>query len=115
VNRCESKGVKVARSNPCFELWLILHVSEYHRPDGRAAVQVHLEALCPDYDSKKGKKPDCARFIAHVQLAEKRAEKQLRDREDEGNRFGPPSTTVFQLTRAIREASALSRGDVAPR
>jgi hypothetical protein len=115
VSRCETKGIKTARSNPCFELWLILHVSEFDKPDSRGAVQAHLEALCPEYDSKRGKKPDCSRFITQVEFAEKRAEKQLRGREDEGDPFGPPSTTVFQLTRAIRQASALSRGDAAGR
>ncbi len=115
VHLCDSRGVKVARSNPCFELWLILHVSDFDRPDGHAAVQAHLETLCSDYDPKRGKKPDCARFIAQVEVAEKRAEKQLLGRVAEGRPFGPPSTTVFQLTRAIRDASALRRADVAQR
>ena len=29
---CESNGVGVARSNPCFELWLILHERDHDRP-----------------------------------------------------------------------------------
>jgi RloB-like protein len=48
VNRCEQVGVFVGRSNPCFELWLILHQQEYDRPDGRDAVQAHLQRLCPN-------------------------------------------------------------------
>ncbi len=36
---CEKAGVNVARSNPCFELWLILHIEEYDKPDGHHAVQ----------------------------------------------------------------------------
>jgi hypothetical protein len=115
VGLCNNKGVKVARSNPCFELWLILHLSEFDRPHGSHAVQAHLEKLCPDYDSKRGKKPDCSRFVALVELAERRAEKQLRARAEEGGPFGPPSTTVFELTRAIRQASDLSQGEVTTR
>ena len=34
INLCADHGVKVARSNPCFEVWIILHRADYHRPDG---------------------------------------------------------------------------------
>jgi hypothetical protein len=106
---CVSKGVGVARSNPCFELWLILHFSAFEKPDGHDSVQRHFASICSDYDQKK-KRPDCSRFVRSVVEAEARAESQLRARAQEGNPFGPPSTTVFELTRAIRKAAALSRG-----
>ena len=35
IDRCRRAGVRVARSNPCFELWLILHEKDYDRPDDR--------------------------------------------------------------------------------
>jgi hypothetical protein len=34
VKLCEQNRVGVARSNPCFELWLILHEADYDKPDG---------------------------------------------------------------------------------
>jgi hypothetical protein len=34
VRRCETNAISLARSNPCFELWLILHLSEFDKPDG---------------------------------------------------------------------------------
>jgi hypothetical protein len=110
VGLCEAKQVGVARSNPCFEVWLILHHTDFDRPDGHHAVQAHLEKLCPDYDAAKGKRPNCARFIHKVEEAERRAERQLAGRQDEGRPFGPPSTTVFRLTQAIRHAANLARG-----
>jgi RloB-like protein len=107
---CENKGVHVARSNPCFEVWIILHHTDFDRPDDRHAVQAHLESLCPEYDAARGKRPDCVRFVHKVEDAERRAARQLASREAEGIPFGPPSTTVFELTRAIRLAASLSRG-----
>jgi hypothetical protein len=110
IGLCETKGISVARSNPCFEVWIILHHNDFDRPDDHHAVQAHLERLCPEYDAAKGKRPDCDRFIHKVEEAEQRAERQLAAREAEGYAFGPPSTTVFKLTRAIRDAAALTRG-----
>jgi len=110
VRLCEAKSVGVARSNPCFEIWLILHETDFHRPDGRHAVMAHLQSLCPEYDAAKGKRPDCLRLIARIEDAERRTERQLAARADEGSPYGPPSTTVFKLTRAIRHAATLARG-----
>jgi hypothetical protein len=110
VRVCEASRVGVARSNPCFELWLILHHGNFDRPDGRDAVQGHLESLCPEYDAARGKRPDCTRLIPHIGDAENRAERQLAACEAEGSPYGPPSTTVFALTRSIRRAAALTRG-----
>ena len=109
VGLCEAKSIGVARSNPCFEIWLILHETEFDRPDGRHAVQAHLQTLCPEYDVAKGKRPDCVRLIKQIDNAERRAERQLAAREAEGMPNGPPSTTVFNLTRAIRRAAELAR------
>lgn len=108
VGLCEAKRVGVARSNPCFEVWLILHFADFDRSDDHHAVQRHFETLCPDYDKNKGKRPDCRRFIDKLEEAERRAERQLDRRDAEGKPYGPPSTTVFRLTRALRRAAGLA-------
>jgi hypothetical protein len=109
IRLCNAKNVGVARSNPCFEIWLILHHTDFNRPDGRHAVQAHLQTLDREYDPRRGKRLDCGRLMNQLTTAEQRAERQLTDRHAEGNPFGPPSTTVFQLTRAIALAAAKSR------
>ena len=109
VGLCAAKRIGVARSNPCFEIWLILHKTEFDRPDGRRAVQAHLKSLCPEQDAARGKRPDCASLIDQIETAERRAERQLAAREEEGRPYGPPSTTVFNLTQAIRRAAELAR------
>ena len=106
---CESNSVSVARSNPCFELWLILHEEDYDRPDGRKYVQKRLESMIPEYDVNKGKTPDCQEMVSRVEEAERRAEALLRRRDEEGDPFGCPSTTVGQLTKGIREADHKAR------
>ncbi len=104
VQRCEDHGVGVARSDPCFELWLILHERDYDRPCDRREAQRELERLHPKYDRSGSKTPDCDDMVRRVEEAEKRAEAQLHLRKEQGDPFGNPSTTVFQLTRAIRDA-----------
>ena len=107
VALCERHGIGVARSDPCFELWLILHEREYDPPCGRGAVQTELARLRPEYDRRGAKTVDCDDLVNRVEAAEQRAEAQLRRRTEEGAPFGNPSTTVGRLTREIREAAAL--------
>lgn len=102
---CQSKGVGVARSNPCFEVWLILHETDYQKPDDHHQTQAYFQKLRPEYDPDQGKTPDCADLVQRVEIAEKRAESQLAQRLEEGSPHGPPSTTVGELTKAIREAA----------
>ena len=106
VNVCEQKGIGVARSNPCFELWLILHIQDFDKPDDRKKLMAFLRTLRPEYDPRGSKKLDFDALLAFLTEAERRAEAQLTRREDEGMPFGRPSTTVGRLTRAIREAAA---------
>ena len=109
VALCKKHGVSVARSDPCFELWLILHERDYNRPCSRQEAQRELKRLRTEYDRDGAKTPDCTDMVCRVEEAEKRAEAQLRNREREGTPYGNPSTTVFQLTRAIRSADENAR------
>ncbi|GAB5505160.1 MAG: RloB family protein [Rhizobiaceae bacterium] len=105
---CKANNIGLAHSSPCFEIWLILHIEDFDRPDGRQAVQKHLEKILAGYDRKKGKSCDCQPLVSSLNDAETRAEKQLARRLDEESPNGPPSTTVFKLTREIGEAAAAS-------
>ena len=107
---CEQFGVGVARSNPCFELWLILHCADFDKLDDRHAVQAHLKMLRPEYDQKGRKIPNCDDLIKCIDVAERRAEAQLKHRSAEGGPYSRPSTTVGSLTLAIKIASKASRG-----
>lgn len=109
VNLCESNGIGVARSNPCFEVWLILHDRDYDRPDDRHEVQRVLERLRPEYDRGGRKIPNCREMVVRVVEAERRGKILLQRRLKEWTPHGRPSTTVGELTRAIREAERLAK------
>jgi len=106
IDSCRQSGVGVANSNPCFELWLTLHIEEYHRDDGRQAVIKHLRKLRPDYDPTT-KTMDFSDLIRTIDDAERRGGILLKRRTEEqhGKNLGPPYTMVFELTRAIRKAA----------
>ena len=108
---CEQHKVRVARSNPCFEVWLILHEEDYQRPDDRHQAQAHLRKLRPEYDPAGSKTCNFREMIARIEHAEERARRQLQLREEEGPPFAPPSTTVGHLTEAIRKAAKEAAGD----
>jgi RloB-like protein len=108
---CERAGAGVAYSNPCFEVWLILHHNDYHAADDRHQVQKRYQTLDAKYDANGSKIPDCAFLMEEgvVEKAEKLAEIQCKRREEEGAVLGRPSTTVHLLTRAIRSAAEAAR------
>lgn len=108
ISICNDNGIYIARSNPCFEIWIILHIEEYDKPDGRQAAQKHLEKILPEYQRDGAKTPDCAGLLDKIESAEQRAKKQIERRADEGNPHGPPSTTAGSLSSAIRDAARRS-------
>lgn len=109
VALCVSNGIGVCRSNPCFEVWLILHEADHHSPDDHRAVCERLKSLRPEYDPNGSKTCDFDEMISRVEIAEARAAAQLARRNEERTPFGRPSTTAGELTAAIREAAALHR------
>ena len=109
ITLCERYGVRVGRSNPCFELWLILHEQDHDRYEDCDEMQSILEKLRPEYDKNSGKTPDCEELVARVQQAERRGAVLLQRRRAAGDPFGNPSTTVGYLTREIREADERAR------
>lgn len=108
VQICQDAGIEVARSNPCFELWLMLHIQEFDGPRDRHQMQAALANVRQDYDKSGSKELDFDDLIGSLEEAEDRAEKQLLRRQDEGSPFDNPSTTVGELTKSIRNAHASS-------
>ncbi len=105
---CENNHVSVGKSNPCFELWLILHIQDFDKPDDHKAVERFLSRLCPEYNPNGRKTLNYPRHLVQLEKAEHRAEAQLERRHADGDPRRPlkrPYTTVFRLTRAIRDAS----------
>jgi hypothetical protein len=109
IQGCETMGVEVAFSNPCFEVWLLLHYEDYHAADDRHQVQKRLREKDTAYDPNGSKTPNCIAIVDKVETAEQRAINQCNQRELEGLPLGRPSTTVYQLTQAIRNAAEAAK------
>lgn len=102
IARCASANIQVAFSNPCFEVWLILHFQDYDRAEHRTQTQQKLTELCTKYDQYKSKTAEFAEYMTHLDTAEHRAEVQLCRRNQEGQPPGPPFTTFYELTRRLK-------------
>ena len=109
VKLCKKNNVGVACSDPCFELWLVLHERRYDAPCTSVAIQKVLGQLRPEYRRRGAKTVDSADMVKRLRVAQQRAETQLQDRCDEGEPYGNPSTTVGRLARAIRKANVAWR------
>ncbi|WP_431358441.1 RloB family protein [Sphingomonas echinoides] len=110
MNLCHKGSVNVAFSDPCFELWLILHYNDFDRMDDRHQVQSAFAKLCHEYDAKSNKSADFSKIMSNVEAAEQRAERQLQRREQESVPPSRPFTTVFKLTQQMRIAHTKYKG-----
>jgi hypothetical protein len=102
VQVCTANGVGIGRSNPCFEVWLILHEQDYDRPGTSAEIERACEKICNGYSRRGSKTADILKLLQKLDNAERRAATQLQRRSDEGSPFGPLSTTVHHLTIKLR-------------
>ena len=109
IAMCRARNVRVARSDPCFELWLVLHLENYDRPIDSAGIQARLHKLFPAYHHKHSPSPSFESLLDQLPEAEQRAAKQLEARAAQQRPLGNPSTTVGCLTRAIRQAHELAQ------
>lgn len=105
IEQCKAAGAYVAYSNPCFEVWLILHHEDFNKSDDRHQVQRHYGTLDSTYQGNDSKVPNCKVLIPNIEEAENRAISQEALRAREGAAGGRPSTTVYLLTQAIRKAA----------
>ena len=56
---CDADNVQVGCSNPCFELWLILHERDYDQACTSKEMQDAFQVVHPEYNRKRGKMPNC--------------------------------------------------------
>lgn len=99
-------GVLVALSNPCFEVWLLWHFTDYMRP-GCFAVDVEraLRSVWPQYE--KGRRLDVARLAPErCSEASLRASTAAEVHESQGRRYpdNRPSSDVRVLVAHLINA-----------
>src|SRR4029077_3590037 len=109
INKGNEAGVNIAFSNPCFELWLVLHFQDWDRPMGRHEMQGELRKLVPTYDPNGGKRADFTFLADGVEAASHRGRQMEQRRIDERNSRGNPVTTVFYLVDHMRQSKNPAR------
>lgn len=87
----------LAVSNPCFELWLLLHFRDSPGAQHRDRVQKMLKKSLPEYD----KHFDFERVADGVEQATKRARHLDQEAESMGEIFRNPTTGVYRLIESI--------------
>lgn len=100
--QAQANDVRLAVSNPCFELWIILHFREQSAFIDRHSAKSACNRLVP---GQREKTPGIEQCDAGYQLAVERATALERRNESAGQPGENPSTTVHMLTERIRSAS----------
>ncbi len=81
---------------------MILHMRDYDRQDESRRVKRTLRDMLSEHDLAA--KPIYEQLMTMIEDAEERADILNRQRRREGQLHGCPSTTVGELTRAIRNS-----------
>jgi hypothetical protein len=101
LDLAKNSNVNVALSNPCFELWALLHFQDQNEQMHRHEAQQALKVFLPKYEKKLDfhkMNPGYLKAVARAQSLQKMAEAM-----SEPNRN--PSTGVHLLTELIRVGS----------
>ncbi len=93
-----AKDVQLAISNPCFELWALLHFEDHRAHIERSALASRLRRHCAGYD----KFLPFAKLQPSYDVAVARAQSLRKEAEEHGRAGRNPTTDVFELTELIR-------------
>jgi RloB-like protein len=103
-NLAEKHGVRLAVSNPRFELWALLHFREQHAHIAGDEVVRLLRGFIPKYD----KRIPCHSLLNGYEKAVQRAKLLERLRIESDDPHGNPSTGVWRLVERMRADAASS-------
>jgi hypothetical protein len=97
-------GIDLAISNPCVELWLILHFRDNPGMQDRAKLKTMLTTYVPNYD----KHVEFAKYAEGYPQAVIRAKRMDQSAEEVRDSGRNPTTGVYKLTELIRDDSMIS-------
>lgn len=100
-NMARDNGINLAISDPCAELWAILHYRDYDAPATRKDVQRALAKLMPKYSHRRAPIFDYEAIKDNYAHARDRAILQRRNRRAEQNPDGNPSTNLYELLDVV--------------
>ena len=109
IDRALRKNIKLAVSNPCFELWLVLHFQDQTAYIGRNDAQ----RLARQHGIIEGKEVRPEMFDQlEDRYEDARQRVRMLDRKHDGDGSPPrsnPSTGMWRLIESIRQAPARAR------
>lgn len=98
VELARSSGIEMAISNPCFELWALLHFEDQRAHIERDEVAARLRKHCSAYDKTLPYRKLSPSYRAAVVRAQSLADEAQHHEEPNRN----PTTDVHRLTELIR-------------
>jgi len=102
IIKAKQHNIQVAYSNPCFELWALLHFDDHRQHLHRHPLQSKLESVLSGYDSKKSKKT-CAKIMdEHYDIARARAINLEKENKKVGDSKVNPYTDIYILLDKIK-------------
>jgi len=101
LQQARDNGIDVALSNPCFELWALLHFQDQTAYVERGVVQ----HLCREYMPRDIKELPCETLLERHSEAAERALSLDQLHESRGTQGGNPSTGVYRLVAEIKSQS----------
>jgi RloB-like protein len=96
----EEQHINLAVSNPCFELWALLHFQDQRAHVERGKAREALQGHLPGYD----KALDFEKMHPGYGEAVRRAEELDKEAEIHGDPARNPTTRVYVLTESILQA-----------
>jgi RloB-like protein len=101
IDMAKANKVATAVSNPCIEIWALLHVHFHRSHIHRHDLQRKLALIMPKYEPEGSKQFDFEQIKDNFNLAKTRAEKLLAEHEATDNPGANPSTNFFMLLDRI--------------
>lgn len=96
--QAHDNGISLVISNPCFDLWILLHYQDLRQPTHRHRVQSACRKHIPAYD----KSPPCEELFERFPEAEERAIALNKWHATRGTDGQNPSTNAHDLVAKIR-------------
>lgn len=107
VQTCRGQGIGLIFSNPCFELWPLLHLQDQSAHVERGPLQALLKKVHPHYDHGSGADVDWEKLSAAGEAAERAVSLHLRGL-DAGDVHGNPTTNAWLFHTRCTDPRAAS-------
>lgn len=107
--RATPLGISLVVSNPCFEVWLVLHAIDHSAPTTTAQMQ-SIARKSRVVKASNGKSIELTQIRGKFSVAEQRSKGLLQRHQRSGSTFPDdnPSTTVAAVVRTIVESADAS-------